>query len=104
METAVFESLPLSPIDDVIFALRIFWENFFRINRGETACYHYFKNIIKHHIIIVFGGLSLQESAHGRSQEFGFGAALKGKFQSHGHYVSANANFSFCTKNVHAKV
>ena len=31
--------------------------------------------------IIVFSGLSSQKSAHERSQEFGFGAALKRKLQ-----------------------
>ena len=52
----------------------------------------------KHHIdpnyIIIFSGSSSQGSAHGRSQEFEFGAALKQKVQSHGHYVSPDANFS----------
>ena len=42
----------------------------------------------------VFSGLSSQGSARGRSQEFEFGAALKRKVQSHGRYVSADANFS----------
>ena len=31
--------------------------------------------------MIVISGLSLQGSAHGRSQEFGYGAALKQKVQ-----------------------
>ena len=44
--------------------------------------------------IIVFGGLSSQGSAYGRSQDFGSRAALKQKVQSHGRYVSADANFS----------
>ena len=43
--------------------------------------------------ITVFIGLSLQGSAHGCSQVFGFVAALKRKVQSHGRYVSADANF-----------
>ena len=42
----------------------------------------------------MFSGLSLQESAHGRSKKFGFGAALKQKVQSHGCYASAAADFS----------
>ena len=51
-----------------------------------------------HHIeanyLIIFSGLPTQGSAHGRSQEFGFGATLKQKVQSSGRYVSADANFS----------
>ena len=31
---------------------------------------------------------------HGRRQDFGFGAPLKRKVQSHGRYVSADANYS----------
>ena len=44
--------------------------------------------------IILLSGLSSQESAHGRGQEFGFVAARKQKVQSHGRYVSADANFT----------
>ena len=47
--------------------------------------------------MIVFSGLSSQVSAPGRSQEFGFGAALKRKVQSHGRYVSADANLCECS-------
>ena len=44
--------------------------------------------------MIVFSGLSSQGSAHGRSQEFEFGAALKRKVKSHSRCVSAYVNFS----------
>ena len=44
--------------------------------------------------IIIFSGLSSQGSAHGRSQELGFRAALRQKVQSPGRYNSADANFS----------
>ena len=44
--------------------------------------------------IIVFSGLSPQESVQERSQKLEFGATLKRKVQSHGRYVSADANFS----------
>ena len=43
--------------------------------------------------MIVFSGFSSQGSAHGRSQEFEFGAAIKQKVKSHGRYVSADVNF-----------
>ena len=44
--------------------------------------------------IIVFSGLSPQDSVQERSQKLEFGAILKRKVQSHGRYVSADANFS----------
>ena len=44
--------------------------------------------------MIVVSGFSSQGSAQDRSLEFGFEAALKRKVQSHGRYVSADANFS----------
>ena len=47
----------------------------------------------------VFSGLSSQGFGmglirNGLNQEFGLGAALKRKVQSHGRYKLANANFS----------
>ena len=44
--------------------------------------------------MIIFRSLSSQASAHGRSREFEFAAALKRKVESRGRYVSADANFS----------
>ena len=44
--------------------------------------------------MIVFSGLSSQRYAHGCSQEFDFGAALKRKVKLHGRYVSADVRFS----------
>ena len=56
---------------------------------------------MKSNYIILLSSLSSQGSAHGRSQEFGFGAAIKRKVQSHSRYVSADANFS---ERVHPEV
>ena len=44
--------------------------------------------------MIAFSGVSSQESAHGQSQKFEFGAALNQKLKSHGRCVSADVNFS----------
>ena len=56
----------------------VFGKKFFSISQDKTAMLSSFQ---KHHIepnhIIIFSGLSLQGSAHGRSQKFGFGASLK---------------------------
>ena len=105
MEAAIFESLLLPPsalplLDDVIFARnflisKCFGKNFFHISQDKTALLlSPQKHNIEPNYIIVFSGLSSQESAYGRSQEYGFGAALKRKVQSHGRYSSADANFS----------
>ena len=99
VEEAIFESLPpfaLQPLDDVIFSLNFLILNFLGENcHDKTALLSSFQ---KHHMepnnIIIFSGLSLQRSAHGRSQNFGFGAALKQKVQPHGRYISAATNFS----------
>ena len=48
----------------------------------------------KLYTVIVFNGLSSQESTHGLNQEFEFGAALKQKVKLHGRYVSANVDLS----------
>ena len=89
-------------INDKIFAKNFlifkgFSKNFFQIIQDKTAMLSLFqKHLIKPNHIIIFSGLSLQGSAHGRSQKPGFVAAIKQKVQSHGRYVSAAANFSKC--------
>ena len=113
VEVAIFESHPLPPLalplpplalplshaslGDVIFAqnfliLKFFGKIFFHPSRDIEHCYHHLKNVVKHQI--VFSGLSSQGSAHGRSQEFEFRAALKRRVKSHGRYVSADVDLS----------
>ena len=65
-----------------LFDIKFLTKIFFRINQNKTAL---LSSSSKHNIepkyIIEFSGLSSQGFAHECSQEFGFGAALKGKVQ-----------------------
>ena len=85
--------------------LKFFGKNFFQISQDKTAL---LSSSQKHHIepnyVIIFSGLSSQRSAHGRSQEFGFGVAIKQKVQSHGRkvisdYLGSGDGFPSAGKN-----
>ena len=97
MKAAIFESLPLSPLalplsplDDVIFAYSFcdfyfFGKNFFQTSQDKTSLLSLYRTKLY--------GLSSKRCAYGCSQGLGFGATLKRKIQSHDRYVSADVNF-----------